>query len=208
MTILPIVEGHGEVECIRILLERIGYELLAEPYVEVRRPIRRPRSKLVQSSGLQDAIGLARNKLPEARAKKRGATVLVLLDGDGDPPCELGPRLQVIAESSRPDADVVCVIAHLEYETWFVAAAESLVGHGLVLADSEEVPADPESGSMRKNWIIQHMSGPHPGYRETLHQATFTAKMDLHLCRRRSPSFDKLCRELEKRRATAPSESA
>jgi predicted ATPase len=36
-------------------------------------------------------------------------------------------------------------------------------------------------------------------YSETIDQPAMTADMDLSLCRRRSPSFDKLCRELEKR---------
>jgi hypothetical protein len=36
-------------------------------------------------------------------------------------------------------------------------------------------------------------------YAETVDQPRLTAAMDLQMCRERSKSFDKLCRELEKR---------
>ena len=35
-------------------------------------------------------------------------------------------------------------------------------------------------------------------YKETEHQSAFTAKFDIHLTRRRSRSFDKCFRELER----------
>ena len=58
--IQPIVEGHGEVSAVPILMRRLG-ELMGLPYVHIAAPIRRPRSKLVQESGLQQAIELAKN---------------------------------------------------------------------------------------------------------------------------------------------------
>jgi len=39
----------------------------------------------------------------------------------------------------------------------------------------------------------------HGRYAETIDQVRLTTAMDLNLCRSRSKSFDKLCRELEKR---------
>ena len=30
------------------------------------------------------------------------------------------------AKTARSDVDIMCIVANIEYETWFVAAAESL----------------------------------------------------------------------------------
>jgi hypothetical protein len=56
-------------------------------------------------------------------------------------------------------------------------------------------PADPEQQRCGKGWIEHRFKGPK--YSETVDQPRLTAAMDLHLCRQHSPSFDKLCRELE-----------
>lgn len=57
----------------------------------------------------------------------------------------------------------------------------------------------------RKAWIEKRIKAPK--YSETVDQPAMTAAMDLALCRSRSPSFDKLCRELEKRCGAAPHSS-
>lgn len=194
LRIVPIVEGHGENNSIRTLLQRIWSELLGGGYVEVVKPIRWSRGRLIQSSELGRAVDLAALKLKAAEADERGL-VLILVDADEDLPCELGPRLLDEARKRRPDVDISCVVAKVEYETWFVAAARSL-GRHLDLAH-EEVPEDPERQRAGKAWIQRHFQGVK--YSETVDQPAMTAEMDLGECRRRSPSFDKLCRELESR---------
>ena len=194
LRIVPIVEGHGEYNSIRILLQRVWSELLGGDYVEVVKPIRGSRGRLVQSAELSRAVDLAALKLKAAEPDERGL-VLILVDADEDQPCELGPRLLDEARRHRPDMDISCVVAKVEYETWFVAAARSLVRH-LNLAE-EEIPADPEDQRAGKAWIQKHFHGFK--YSETVDQPAMTSEMDLAECRRRSPSFDKLCRELEKR---------
>ena len=99
-----------------------------------------------------------------------------------------------LARQIRADADVSCVIANIEYETWFVAAAESL-DEFLSLEDGSAIPVDPEHARHGKGWIQKRFRGP--GYSETADQPRMTQAMDLALCRQRSPSFDKLCRELK-----------
>jgi hypothetical protein len=83
------------------------------------------------------------------------------------------------------------VVANLEYETWFVGAAESLSDFIDVPA---HVPDSPETERCRKGWVEQRTKSGR--YSETIDQPRFTARMDLIACRRRCPSFDKLCREL------------
>src|SRR6185295_11601848 len=129
--------------------------------------------------------------------------VLILLDADQDAPCLLGPKLLEIARAQRSDADVACVVANVEYETWFVASARSLTEY-LTISEHEVLPDAPEATRLGKGWIQRRRDK----YSETVHQPAMTRAMDLALCRSKSPSFDKLCRDLEARlqRIGAPSE--
>jgi len=193
LTVLPIVEGHGEYESIRILLTRIWTELLAGEYLEVLRPIRQSRSKLIREAELGRAVSFAMLKLGELEGP---GMVLVLLDADKDPLCELGPQLLGFAQKVRPDADVAVVLAKVKYETWLVAGVESL-GRYLKLESGDQVPEDPEGEKSGIGWIERRFR--RPKYSKTVDQPGMTAALDLELCRRRSPSFDKLCRELDLR---------
>lgn len=195
LCVAPIVEGHGDDKSVRILLQRIWNELLGGEYIQVIRPIRGSRPKLVRKEELERTVTLAASKLRVACAAGDPSTVLVLLDADSDPPCVLGPQLLQFTTDSRPDLDVVCVLAKIEYETWFVAAAESL----REFLDFPAVVHAPENARCGKGWIKKYFTGAK--YSETLDQPRMTAAMDLRLCRQRSPSFDKLCRELEVRKA-------
>ncbi len=191
LAVYPIVEGQGEVESIRILLTRIWTELLLQQdYVAVLRPLRVPRSRIVKSVEIQRAVEFGRRKLRSEAADRR--LVLVLFDADKDLPCKIAPSVRSML--SNPGVDVSVVVANLEYETWFVGAAESL-GDFLLLP--ERIPDAPEAERCRKGWIEQRTKSGQ--YSETIDQPRFTARMDLAVCRRRCPSFDKLCRDLAAR---------
>lgn len=199
LRIAPIVEGHGEVAAVRGLLTRIWTELLGGEFLNVTRPIRQPRSRLMQREHLEKAVKLARLNLREAEPTGDPALVLILLDADEDAPCEKGPELLGWAKQCAGDIDSACVLAKVEYETWFVAAAESLQDH-LLLPTEETIPEDPESARAGKGWIKRRFRGRR--YSETLDQPKLTAAMDLAMCRKRSPSFAKLCEHLERRLRT------
>lgn len=199
LRVVPIVEGHGEYECVRKLLERVWCELLGQDYVEVLRPIREKRGRLVKPEQLAKAVALAAAKLGNSPSADP-AMILLLVDADEDAPCLLGPRLLADARQARSDLEIACVVANVEYETWFVAAAESLAEY---LALPGAAPADPERQRLGKGWVERHFQGDGARYSETQDQPAMTARMDLALCRQRSPSFDKLCREFEKRRPKA-----
>ena len=196
LRVVPIVEGHGDYQAVRTLLYRIWTELLGGQHMDVLRPIRQPRSKLVQTDGLHKAVDLAVSKLLHAGPPGDPQLVLLLIDAHEACPAQLGPQLLARAREHRKDADLSCVLAKTEYETWFVAAAESLHDY-LELGPNDVVPEAPEDSGAGKAWIDRHFKGTK--YSETVDQPAMTAKLDLAKCRRRSPSFDKLCRELEKR---------
>jgi hypothetical protein len=194
--VAPIVEGHGEVASVRILLDRVWRELLAGEFIDVLSPIRQPRGRLVLKENLHKAVRLALNKLSNPLVPDVPALMLLLIDADEDCPAELGPRLLRDAREVCAGANVACVLANLEYETWFVAAAESLKKY-LDLTRDLALPESPEESGQKKSWVEQRFRGTK--HSETQDQPAMTDAMDLALCRRRAPSFDKLCRELERR---------
>ena len=130
-------------------------------------------------------------------AQQGSGLILILVDAEDD--CaklgSLGPLLLARAKAARPDLDISCVIANVMFETWFVAAAESLTEY--LDLEGVEIPDDPELARAGKGWIKKHMRTGR--YSERVDQPSLTTKMDLQLCRKRSRSYDKLCRELESR---------
>jgi Domain of unknown function (DUF4276) len=187
--IVPIVEGHGEVEAVGVLFRRLTAEMdLAIP-IDIARPIRRPRGSLMKSGGLEAAISLAAIEMGESGA------IFVLLDSEGECPAEVGPRLLARARSARTDKQISLVLAHHEFEAWFLASASSLKGCS-GLSGSIEDHATPEDIQDCKGWL-RHWKALTSKYEEPVDQPSLAAAFNLEIARRRAPSFDKLYREFE-----------
>jgi Domain of unknown function (DUF4276) len=195
LRIAVIVEGHGEDGAIRPLLERIWYEFLKGDQLDVLRPFRRPQGMLLQEAGLKTTVDAAMIELTRQPPDGFQRLVLILIDSEGKCPENLAPQLLTWGREARTDADIACVMPHPMFETWFVAAASSLAGERGFPADLI-APDDPEGNKLGKGWIKKKLPRK---YSETADQPRFAAKIDLTLCRQNSPSFDKLCRELENR---------
>jgi len=192
IAVAAIVEGHGEQQsAVRTLVSRIWTELLGGDFAHVL-PIRRPRHTVVKPAELLKAIDLADLKLAALQGYDV-KLILVLLDADDDRPCELGPQLLNVARRERSHLPISVVIANVEFETWFVGAAASLSAYFEL--DGTTVSTDPEGARQGKGTVLKLTHGR---YGETVDQPRFSAMMDLAECRRRCPSFDKLCRELSK----------
>jgi hypothetical protein len=183
--IVPIVEGYGEVSSVPLLVRRIAREC-AGVDVDVRRPIRVARGKLTSEGELKRAVELA------ARQSER-AGILILLDGDDDVPCVLGPRLLGWARRARADRPCSVVVAQTEYENWFIASIESLRGMRGIPRDAI-APGNPETIRGAKEWLAALMGR---AYSEITDQPALTARFDLALARNRSLSFDKLLRDID-----------
>jgi hypothetical protein len=192
---------------VRTLLERIWYEIISGEYVDVLSPVRRPRSKLLRRESQSNttildkdelirAVGLAASKLRVKRSTADAGLVLVLFDAETDCPKDLVPKMAESLSATAATVDCAIVFANVAFETWFVAAARSLREHLSLRLPDDDI-TDPERRRCSKKWIEDRFVGPK--YSETVDQVRLTAKMDLRLCRERSPSFDKLCRELELR---------
>jgi len=184
-TIVPIVEGYGEVPAVPILLRRVATEILGDP-IEIRKPIRIPKHKLLKAGELERALDLAVQK------GDGPCGILIILDADEDCPKEIAGQLLARARVARADATVQVVLAKMEYEAWFLGAVESLLAVGQELPDFELSNAETIRGAKQR---LSEILGIF--YSETVDQAAFTASIKLTSCRATCPSFDKLCRSLK-----------
>lgn len=182
MKIQPIVEGYGDVEALPVLLRRLVNEAQVWS-VDIGRPIRKRRHQLVSETEVKKAVRLALLQ-PDCRA------VLILFDGNSDCPAKLAPTVQAWAATAAANVPCGVVIAHREYEAWFLAATESLQGHRDVRDDAESHP-DPESPHGAKEQLEARMQAG-ISYLESTHQPAFSASFSLSDAYRRSRSFRKL----------------
>ena len=189
MRVACIVEGHGEVQAVPVLLRRIANALDPGLHLQVEQPIRITKSKLLRSGELERSVELAARKVGGCGA------ILILLDSDEDCPAILGPALLDRARAVREDVPISVVLAKQEFEAWFLAAAESLRGRRGLRGDLEP-PAQPESVHGAKEWLAERMTGDRH-YVETLDQPALAAVFDLTAARR-SASFDKCWREMDR----------
>lgn len=181
-----VVEGHGEVESVPCLLRRIVQRFDPSLSVLIPHPVRVTKSKLLQPGELEKAAQLA------ALNTGNQGGILVLLDSDDDCPAQLGPSLLERVRSARRDLPCAVVLAQKEFESWFVAAAESLRGKRGLPVDLES-PDQPEEIAGAKDWLSRRVL--HGTYSPTVDQASLTNALDLTLARR-AASFDKCYRDV------------
>ena len=85
-------------------------------------------------------------------------------------------------------------MARMEYEAWFLAAADSLAG-SRGFGDGITASEDPEAIRNAKGRLTERMP-PGRAYKELRDQPALTARFDLEQARRSAPSFDKLWRDV------------
>ena len=170
-----------------VLLRRLVAEAKAWP-VQIGRPIRQPRSQLVREGGVKRAVRLA-------CVQPNCGAVLMLLDADSDCPAELGPTVHGWAVEAAGGVPCGVVLAHREYEAWFLAAIESLRGHRGVRIDAEPHP-NPENPRGAKEQLELRLQGG-ASYMETADQPALSARFSLSAAYRRSRSFRKLATSFE-----------
>lgn len=169
--IAPIVEGHGEVQALPVLLRRVAAE--ANPPVELalNPPLRvKPGSFFHNEDYFRKYVELAARK---TRVHARGC-VLILLDCEDECPGMLGPEILKRAQNCRSDVQFIVTLAKREYETWFLASARSL--RSVCGLERDVLPPDqPESIRDAKGWLSQKMGIT---YNEPEHQPKMTYRFD------------------------------
>ncbi|MGE5645530.1 MAG: DUF4276 family protein [Acidobacteriota bacterium] len=182
-----VVEGHGETESVPCLLRRIAQAFDPSLEVVIPRPIRVTKSRLLQPGELERKAQMA-----ALNTGNRGG-ILVVLDSDDDCPAQLGPQLLRRVRSARCDLPSAVVLAQKEFESWFIAAAESLRGKRGLPTDLES-PEQPEQIAGAKEWLTKRIAHGRV-YAPTVDQASLTSALDLKLARR-AASFDKCYRDV------------
>lgn len=181
-----IVEGHGECESVPILIRRIARQFDPGLAVRIPHPVRVTKSKLLKPGELERAVELA------AMNVQGDGGILVVLDSDDDCPAALAPDLLARTQSARSDLPSAVVLPNKEFESWFLAAAQSLRGHGGFPEDLES-PTQPEAIRGAKEWLSKRVRSG--AYSANVDQASLTDVFDFDLARR-APSFDKCYREV------------
>ena len=184
-TIVPLVEGHGEVEAAPLLLRRLVHRE-SRFDVEIAKPFRVKRNRIVKAEELE-------RSLTQAMRARAADAALVLLDADDDCPVELAAELRARAQAAAfPNTAVVC--ACREFEAWFLAAKRSLRGQCDIGDNAESVP-DAEEIRDAKGRLTRNMKGTRR-YLEVDDQPRLAATVDLDLAEENSRSFEKLCKEI------------
>ena len=190
-TIVPVVEGPGDVAALPVLLDRI----LWERYERTDIVVAHGKSRVVSANGESKLKKDLEKFLRHAQNKPECDAILVLLDTDVDCPVELARNLLQRCTQLGLTIPVEIVCAHREYESWFLTSLDTIRGHrgitesATLTRDAEDVP-DP------KRWLTDQMP-PGQAYKETVHQASLSQHIDIEMAHNNSRSFRRLCHALE-----------
>jgi hypothetical protein len=184
--ILAIVEGKSEEKSVPVLLRRVLHERMQVFDVQVPRPFRVGRGKVVKTGELERAVkqGL--------RTRSNVAGVLVIMDADEDCPAELAPQLLSRARN-QTHLPVSVVLAKREFEAWFMGCLEAYRGFQTIPTDAvapKNAEDDDAKGALQKITRLDK-------YRTATDQVKFVERLDFDLCSKRCPSFAKLLRDVE-----------
>jgi len=172
-TVAPIVEGHGDVAALRVLLGKIA------PAIRVARPVRFPKSKLVKvETELVRAVRIAGANI---RPGETGL-ILLLIDGDEDCPAKLAPELLASMNKGARDIHCLVVFAVREFESWIVGGHPDL-----------DI-ADPEHAGKAKGRIEKINGGL---YQQSVDQARLASRIEVDRLRPHSPSFRRFAERIE-----------
>lgn len=186
-----VVEGPGDQAALPELLRRVVKAIRPDVLAVAKTP-------LVVTPGQFLKMGAEFETALEQAARNAGpdGPVLVLLDSEGSPPCVKAPEILKGVSKFFPRRPHSVVLAHHEFETWFLAAAESLNSWDH-LASPVDRPPNPEAIQGAKERIARHLPRGMK-YSERVDQRALTRLFDIHAARQNSPSFDKLWREVER----------
>lgn len=189
--IKPIVEGHGEVPALPVLLRRIAGECFGIWNVPILNPGRYPASRLLRQENGNWVPGPDFAKAGQ-HARNEGATcILTLLDLDDDCPKEVHDSvIPTLAGATGMDPSCL-VFAKCEYEAWFLASAETLEN------DVLPYPDDPEGVRGAKGALERHLQLEFP-YDERTDQPRYSSRVDLTAIYNRSRSFRKLVKDFRR----------
>lgn len=185
-----IVEGHGENSAVENLLTRL-WQWLKLPHIVWAKPKR--LNALHTEAGVRNACELLRKDKDCERA-------LILRDEDDGCPAEAGPETALWVERANLPFPVAVVLAHREYEAWFLPCIHLMVGKplaspkGIPLASvlpeakfgegkrPEEIGEAAEKIRGVKEYLRDYFPKGRP-YKPTTHQLALTRLIDFQVLR-------------------------
>ena len=190
-TIVPVVEGAGDVAALPGLLGRILWEMYDRTDIIVAQG----RSGVVNANGRQNLERNLEKFLGHAQNKPECDAILVLLDADDDCPIDLAQGLLERGKQLGLTSPVEIVCAHRSYESWFLASLDTIKGQRGI-GDTAVLSQASEDVSSPKQWLTDQMP-PGQAYKETIHQASLSRSIDIVEAHKNSRSFRRLCHALE-----------
>lgn len=171
MKITCIVEGHGEVQAAPILLRRTLQEIFSINSAEIV-PQRR------QGINALEASNWANFKRYLATAYYEESPILWMLDADDFCPCDKLRDIYSAALEMEVQQPIGFCFWHREFETIFLHDTNAL-SKTLKCAPIPG-PESPQAIRDAKRWISSQFP-PNSCYKETLHQAKITSRLDFDL---------------------------
>ena len=130
--------------------------------------------------------------------------ILILADCDDDCGLEWAQGMCARCKARGLSVPIAVVCAVREYEAWFLASLNSILGNqirqNVSFDKGAEYIGDPEDVAGVKEWITRQMP-PGRAYKETSDQASMTSMIDLSLAHANSRSFRRLCHAVEELKA-------
>ena len=190
--IVPIVEGHGEVEAVPTLIRRVLREHLNEYELQIAGPKRLRRNKIEA-----DLPKMLKYAVLDPKCK----AIIILVDSDKDCALELASNISRVTARQNIGMPVAIVCPKTEYETWFIASIDTIkgctIGQREVVIDPAAIcPGNVETVSGAKEWLNRWMP-KNMIYKATQDQKPLTKMIDLQLAIKHSRSFRRLCHAVE-----------
>jgi hypothetical protein len=186
--LLPIVEGHGEIPAVPILIRNI----LAARGIHDVQPLPAWRHGEYPSVVKNfDNLFLA--------AIKEKAPILWVMDFDSKDytcPVQEAQRLLTRAAKLRPGWPLKIAFLVSEYETLFLIDEAATRRVFPDIPAKTPFPENPENIRGAKEWLSKARPSPGSAYKETVHQAKITAQLNIELLRTRSHGFAHLERAI------------
>ena len=190
-TIVPIVEGPGEVPALPDLMYRILSQMYQRPDVMVGWG----KGGVVNAKGRYKLENNLAKFVQHALNKPDCAAILILVDADDDCPVTKAQELASRGQKIGANVPIEVVYAHREYESWFLASWDT-VKCSVGLADTRSPGSAVENVADPKQWIT-NLLPKGQSYKPTKDQSNCSRAIDLDLAHKNSRSFQRLCHALE-----------
>lgn len=170
-----VVEGHGEIEAARLLVDRLWRDLKL-PETHWEKP-KRAVGSLLKRSGVERMCELL-------RSEKKCDVALILRDADNldDCPATNGPLAASWIAALHLPFPIAIVLARREFEAWFLPCLGQMAGKkirdGLLLRPDAHWQGDPEEIRDVKGWLTANLYPRNKAYKESVDQVALTRMID------------------------------